>query len=115
MSTEILIGEKDAEVPEKIILTFDGSLDATNIEKVSNQVRKVLNSGNKHIIADFSKLRYLNSTALGHIISFSQMSKKKGGSFVLTHVQDNVYEIFDIVGATSILKFYKTSAEALAA
>lgn len=116
MPTEINI--KTHEVPgaaNKKIMVFEGSLDATNIESVAQQVQEILSSGVKHIIADFNKLRYLNSTALGHIINFNKQAKNQGGSFVLVNVNENVYEIFDIVGATSILSFYPSADKAIAA
>lgn len=116
MATEISIQLQ--EIPsaaDKRLMIFDGSLDATNIESVANQVNDLLAAGVKNIIADFNKLRYLNSTALGHIINFNKMAKNQGGSFVLVNVNENVYEIFDIVGATSILNFYDSAEEALAA
>ena len=116
MATEISIKlETIPNATDKRLMIFDGSLDATNIEGVANQVSELLSSGVKNIIADFNKLRYLNSTALGHIINFNKMAKNQGGSFVLVNVNENVYEIFDIVGATSILNFYSSAEEALAA
>lgn len=116
MATEINIETKPVDgSPDKTIMVFDGSLDATNIENVAKKVQEVLSSDVKNIIADFNKLRYLNSTALGHIINFNKQAKAQGGSFVLVNVNENVYEIFDIVGATSILSFYDSAEQALSA
>ncbi len=116
MATEINIEIQSVEsASDKRIMIFEGSLDATNIESVAQKVQDVLGSGVNNIIADFNKLRYLNSTALGHIINFNKMAKNQGGSFVLVNVNENVYEIFDIVGATSILSFYDSAEQALAA
>ncbi len=116
MATEIDIKTKAIEgVADKQIMIFEGSLDATNIESVAQKVDDVLSSGINNIIADFNKLRYLNSTALGHIINFNKKAKNLGGSFVLVNVNENVYEIFDIVGATSILSFFDSADEAISA
>ena len=116
MATEINIRTEEIEgSADKRLMIFEGSLDATNIESVAQQVQDILSSGVKNIIADFNKLRYLNSTALGHIINFNKQAKNQGGAFVLVNVNENVYEIFDIVGATSILSFYDSAEQAIAA
>ena len=115
MATDIQIKVDDAPGhPEAKIMTFVGSLDATNIQGVSQKVIELIASGIKFIIADFGQLKYLNSTALGNIIDYNKRTKEKGGQFILANVSDSVYEIFDIVGATSILLFVDTVEDGLA-
>lgn len=113
MATDIQITQDDvAGRSDAKIIHFSGSLDATNIQSVSDQVVGLIESGVHNIIADFSDLKYLNSTALGNIIDYNKKASNKGGKFILANVTDNVYEIFDIVGATSLLTFTDTIDEA---
>ncbi len=115
MATDIDITIEDLEEhPDAKIIIFIGALDATNIEGVSKQINALIDTGHSKLIADFNKLRYLNSTALGNIIDYNKIAKRKNGAFVLANVNDSVYEIFDIVGATTILDFYDTIEEAIA-
>jgi anti-anti-sigma factor len=95
------------------LVRFVGDLDATNVETVVEKVFNLLNDGFVNIIADFAKLRYVNSTGLGILLHFSKSAKEKGGSFKIANVNENVYEIIEIIGATSLLEIYDELDEAI--
>ncbi|MFP4163965.1 MAG: STAS domain-containing protein [Chitinispirillaceae bacterium] len=97
------------------LIRFIGDLDATNVDSVLEQVGNYFSDGFVHIIADFKKLRYVNSTGLGILLHFSKSAKEKGGSFKIANVNENVYEIIEIIGATSLLEIYDELDEAVAA
>ncbi len=97
------------------IVRFIGDLDATNVETVLEKICTMLTDGFINIVADFNKLRYVNSTGLGILLHFSKSAKEKGGSFKITNVNENVYEIIEIIGATSLLEIYDDVDEAIAA
>lgn len=97
------------------LIRLIGDLDATNIETVLEKVCHLLNEGYIHIIADFKLLRYVNSTGLGILLHFSKSAKEKGGSFKIANINENVYEIIEIIGATSLLEIYDELDEAISA
>jgi anti-anti-sigma factor len=67
------------------------------------------------VVADFKKLRYVNSTGLGILLHFSKAAREKGGCFKIANVNENVYEIIEIIGAMSLLEIYDEVEDALAA
>jgi anti-sigma B factor antagonist len=97
------------------LIRFIGDLDATNVETVLEKVCNLFNDGFINLVADFKKLRYVNSTGLGILLHFSKSAKEKGGSFKIANVNENVYEIIEIIGATSLLEIYDDLDEAVAA
>jgi anti-anti-sigma factor len=97
------------------LVRFVGDLDATNVETVIEKTFNLLNDGYVNIVADFEKLRYVNSTGLGILLHFSKSAKEKGGSFKIANVNENVYEIIEIIGAASLLEIYDELDEAVAA
>lgn len=97
------------------LVRFIGDLDATNVETVLEKVFALLCDGYVNIIADFGKLRYVNSTGLGILLHFSKSAQEKGGSFRIANVNENVYEIIEIIGAMSLLQIYDNLDEAMAA
>lgn len=97
------------------LIRFIGDLDATNVETVLEKVCTLFSEGFKHLIADFNKLRYVNSTGLGILLHFSKTAKEKGGSFKIANVNENVYEIIEIIGATTLLEIYDELDDAVAA
>ena len=88
------------------LVRFVGDLDATNVEKVVEKVFSLFNNGVVNIVADFERLRYVNSTGLGILLHFSKSAKEKGGCFKIVNVNENVYEIIEIIGATTLLEIY---------
>ena len=103
-------GKSDAKVVE-----FTGDLDATNVENVLEKIVALKNYGFINIVADFEKLRYVNSTGLGILLHFSKMAKEKGGSSKIANVNEHVYEIIEIIGATTLLEIYDSKEEAVGA
>jgi anti-anti-sigma factor len=97
------------------LIRFIGDLDATNVETVLEKVCDLFSDGITTIVADFKKLRYVNSTGLGILLHFSKSAKEKGGCFKIANVNENVYEIIEIIGATSLLEIYDELEEALSA
>jgi anti-sigma B factor antagonist len=95
------------------IIRFVGDLDATNVETVLEKIYSMFTNGFINIVADFTKLRYVNSTGLGILLHFSKSAKEKGGSFKISNVNENVYEIIEIIGATSLLEIYDNVDEAI--
>ena len=97
------------------LIRFIGDLDATNIELVLEKVFNLINEGIINIIADFKQLRYVNSTGLGILLHFSKTAREKGGCFKIANINENVYEIIEIIGATTLLEIYDDLDEAIAA
>ncbi|MBD3421102.1 MAG: anti-sigma factor antagonist [Chitinivibrionales bacterium] len=114
MESQIELKIEDYEAnPNSKIVRFVGDLDATNVEYVLEKVCSLINEGNIYIFADFEKLRYVNSTGLGVLLHFNKSAKEKGGSFKIANVNENVYEIIEIIGATSLLEIFEDLEEAL--
>ena len=106
---EDIDGRNDAK-----LVRFVGDLNATNVEAVLEKVFSLLCDGYVNIVADFSKLRYVNSTGLGILLHFSKSAQEKNGCFKIANVNENVYEIIEIIGAMSLLEIYDDLDEAIA-
>jgi anti-anti-sigma factor len=110
----LLTVESVDNAPLTRILRFTGDLDSTNAETVSEEVQNLLSNGVLHIVADFTKLRYVNSTGLGALLFVNKKMKEAGGSMKIACVNENVYEIIEIIGANTLLEIHRTMDEALA-
>ena len=99
--------------PKAKIIRFIGDLDATNVETTLEKVSGLIRDGYIFLVADFEHLRYVNSTGLGILLHFSKTAKEKDGCFKIANVNDNVYEIIEIIGATSLLDIYEKVDEAV--
>ena len=72
---EILTIEQIENYPAARLLRFVGDLDSTNAEATSNRILALLNDNVKTLVADFAKLRYINSTGLGALLFVNKKVK----------------------------------------
>ncbi len=115
MDTQIELQISDLpNLPNGKLIKFVGDLDATNVESTLDQVTRLIREGYVNMVADFSNLRYVNSTGLGILLHFSKTSREKGGRFRIANVNDNVYEIIEIIGANTLLDIYESVNDAIA-
>jgi len=116
METQIqLTCEEVAGKPDARIIRFIGDLDATNVDYITEKIFNYFSDGLVKLVADFKQLRYVNSTGLGVLLHFNKSAKEKGGCFKIVNLNENVYEIIEIIGATSLLDIYDEMDEAIAA
>lgn len=111
---QIKLEIKDVEGHSDIkVVEFDGDLDSTNVETILDQINGIYGSGVAHIVADFAKLRYVNSTGLGILLHISKTARLKQCTFKIAKVTDNVFEIIEIIGANTLLDLYDEVEDAL--
>jgi anti-sigma B factor antagonist len=96
------------------LVRFDGDLDSTNVETTLESIMSLFHEGVVNLVADFRKLRYVNSTGLGILLHISKVAKERGGHFKIAEVNENVYEIIEIIGANTLLDIYDTMDDAIA-
>ena len=95
-----------AGVPHGKLVKFVGDLDATNVEATLDQVTKLIRDGFMNIVADFKGLRYVNSTGLGILLHFTKTAKESNGCFKIASINENVFEIIEIIGANTLLDIH---------
>ena len=96
------------------VVKFIGDLDTTNVNGILDDLIEIINDeAIDTVIGDMEELRYVNSTGIGVLLHFNKVSKDKDGLFILANLNDNVYEIMNIIGATSVVKIADTIDEAL--
>lgn len=86
---------------ETLTLALSGRLDTTT----APELEAVLDSGLggvRELVFDFSELEYISSAGL-RVILKAQKTMNTQGSMKLTHVNDEIMEVFDITGFVDIL------------
>lgn len=111
---ELLTIENIKNCANAKLLRFVGDLDSTNVEATSNRIIALLQENVTILVADFSRLRYINSTGLGALLFVNKKVKEVGGVFKVANVNENVLEIIEIIGADQLLEIHKTLEDALA-
>jgi anti-anti-sigma factor len=98
--------------PNAHIVHFDGDFDGYAKENLVD-IQKFVDESKEGttLLFDFSKLNYLNSYAIGHLVSWHNHVSKTGGKILIAGTNKNVEDIFAILGIGNLFKIY-TDVEA---
>jgi anti-anti-sigma factor len=98
-----------------VILEIDGRLDTTSHGAFEARLTDLLARGQSKILVDCSKMDYVSSSGLRVFLTGLKKINQALGQFVLCSLQENIQEIFEISGFTSIFEIYPGRDEALKA
>jgi anti-sigma B factor antagonist len=95
------------------VIELNGRLDATNYADVEKRLLEIVNSGEINILVDFKNLEYISSSGLRVLLMILKKVTAQKGSFLLCSLNDNIKQIFDISGFTSIFSIFNSREDAL--
>ena len=97
------------------VVSIDGRLDTTNYGAFDKELENLINSGEKNILVDCSKMNYISSSGLRVFLVYLKKLKAEGGNLLLCCMQSMIKEVFSISGFTSLFTIYDSREEAVAA
>jgi anti-anti-sigma factor len=97
------------------VVSVAGKLDAVSAGDYEKAVSQLIADGKTYFVVDFANLSYISSAGLRVLLSTAKQLKPKGGTVVFANLQDNVREVFEMTGFSSILGIHPSLEAALAA
>ena len=98
------------------VIEVKGSLvGGEETDELRNAVADFIEQGTKKLIIDLSKVTYLNSTAIGVLVSAHTTFAKNKGRVKLCGINKNINNIFVITKLTLVFDVCETREEAAAA
>ena len=94
----------EIEKKERLVLKFIDRLDATNAEETSDAISKDLETPDRDIELEVSRLEYISSAGLQVILKCAKAAKAAGKEIYLHGAKGNVLEIFRLSGFLTFLK-----------
>ena len=93
-----------------------GSLDESNVDKLSKQIYELLDKHpeNLYLLFDLSELEYMNSKTIGYFTDWYSRINEGGGKITLSNAADNIKDILETVGLLELVNIYSTVDEAKA-
>jgi len=85
-----------------VVVSVEGRLDSSNSGDLEKRLLDLLDKGKYDMIVDFSRLDYISSAGLRVLLMAAKRTKAAGGQVALAALNDNVREVFDISGFTSL-------------
>jgi anti-sigma B factor antagonist len=98
---------------DAVILVLSGKLDATTAKTFEDRILGVINSGTQRLVVDLSQLDYVSSSGLRVFIIAAKRLQTVDGKIVLCSMKDNVRQVFDLAGFSSMLSIYGSRDEAI--
>ena len=98
-----------------LVIGIAGRLDTTNYSLLEQKLMALLDDQQDKILMDCSQMDYISSSGLRILLMALKRIKAMNGRFALCGLRENIHEIFEISGFTSIFEIHPSREEALGA
>ncbi len=95
------------------VVELAGEIDVYTSPKVKEAMTELIDQGHYHFIMNLEKVRYIDSTGLGVLISALKRVREFGGSVSLVCTNPQIKKIFDITGLVKIFGIFDSEPSAM--
>jgi anti-anti-sigma factor len=92
-------------------MSIAGRLDAVSAVEADREFNKVFDEGGDKLLVNLKELEYISSAGLRVLLVVAKRMQQKGGKVCLCCLADNVKEVFEISGFSSIFKIFESEEE----
>ncbi|MGO4496066.1 STAS domain-containing protein [Paenibacillus sp. 2RAB27] len=96
-----------------VLVSLQGRLDGNTSASLESAFAKLVEQGNGKFVFNLQGLDYVSSAGLRSLLSAAKMVKVIQGKLALARMNEQVKEVFDMSGFSSIFKLYETEDEAV--
>lgn len=104
----------EAKKGDALLIEIVGRLDAATSPALDKKFADVLDGGEKNFVVDMKEMDYISSVGLRVLLVMAKKTKAIQGKVLLCGLQEQVYEVFEISGFTTIFSIFQDQSEALA-
>lgn len=98
-----------------IILSLAGKLTIGEGDvQLREEMRDVLDRGNKKIILDLGGVKTMDSSGLGELVRCKASASAVGATIKLLHVQDKVQQVLEMTRLIGVFEDYSEETDAMA-
>ena len=114
MAADIKYTVKTADEPKNtVIVDLEGEVDESNQKELEKVFKELLADAKiKNVVFNVQNLDYVNSGVIGMFAVWHEKFVSDKKIFVFAQANDHIYDIFDLVGLTSVIDYYPTVEEA---
>lgn len=98
----------------RLVVSLGGQIDSTAAAEFEEQIVALIASGNNNLVVDFANVKFVSSAGLRVLLLAAKKVKPYGGKIILCNLSDDVKEVFEISGFSSLFSIYPSLDEALA-
>jgi len=84
-----------------------------NAEDFKQEIFGLIDSGQKHIILNFEKVEYIDSSFLGSLVAGLKHAIGNGADIYLVCLKSDIYDLLSLIRMNKVFKIYATPDEAI--
>jgi anti-sigma B factor antagonist len=97
-----------------MVLQLSGDImGGKDYDTFTNEIKALVDEGHVDIVLDLGKVRYINSTGLGILVSGLTSLKKNMGQMKIANLSNRIDRLFSVTSLTTVFPTYDTLEEAL--
>ncbi len=97
-----------------VVITLKGNvMGGPDGAKLHDTLHELKDGGKKNVIVDLSKVKFMNSSGLGMLISGMTTMRNAGGDLRLANVADRIQSLLVITKLITVFKHYDSVEEAV--
>ena len=97
------------------LVDVEGEIDVLTSPRLKSALAGVVDAGATTVVINLNRVRYMDSTGLGVIVSALKHVRGMGGTIVMTGLTPHLTKIFEITGLRKVFDVYPTETDALKA
>ena len=97
-----------------VVITLKGNvMGGPDGQQLHDQLRELTDEGKTNVVVDLSKVKFMNSSGLGMLISGMTTMRNAGGDLRLARVADRIQSLLVITKLVTVFKEFDTVDEAI--
>ncbi|MGD1056753.1 MAG: STAS domain-containing protein [Solirubrobacteraceae bacterium] len=108
--------EEPSHGDDVAVMVAGGELDFAASPQLKDRLTERIDAGSRRLILDLSGATFVDSTAIGALVSVATLLNELGGGMLLIVCPDEnrrLLRIFEIAGIESLIAVHRSRAEAL--
>ncbi len=98
------------------IITLKGKvMGGPSVTAYMDEIKSLIDQGKTNVVADLSKVNFMNSSGLGILITSYTSLRNAGGDLKICGASDRIESLLIVTKLITVFKNYKTLDEAVAA
>ena len=98
---------------ETAVVVLEGEVDIYSAPQFKEVLLRSIDEGARHIVIDLSGVSFIDSTALGVLVSGAKRVRPQNGALDIVCRDENITRIFEITGLDRIFGIFATREKAL--
>ena len=106
---------KEREEGDVVVLELSGKImGGPDASLLKQKLDDLLDKGRTKVVADMSKVKWMNSSGLGILISGLATMRNKNGNLKLSNVTDKIHSLLMITKLLTVFDTFESTEEAIA-